>query len=119
MSSALIRRPRAPTAVPALFAPTSATAERVLEFFTANIRNPNSRKASCVLHTIFRAQRGFLTTGFSGPVGLKVVPQASLKKAGIRPIHQNLAISATPPTMSPQPTARHSVTLCCAKPSQP
>jgi len=30
---------------PALFAPDAPTAKRVLEFFTANIRNPNTRKA--------------------------------------------------------------------------
>ena len=32
-------------ALPALFAPDSRTATRTLEFFTANIRNPNTRKA--------------------------------------------------------------------------
>lgn len=31
--------------LPALFAPDAQTAKRVLEFFTANIRNPNTRKA--------------------------------------------------------------------------
>jgi len=31
--------------MPALFAPDGKTAERVLEFFTARIRNPNTRKA--------------------------------------------------------------------------
>ena len=31
--------------LPALFRPDAATAKRVLEFFTANIRNPNPRKA--------------------------------------------------------------------------
>ena len=31
--------------LPALFSPDSATAQRVLEFFTANIRNPHTRKA--------------------------------------------------------------------------
>jgi site-specific recombinase XerD len=31
--------------LPALFHPDAATAKRVLEFFTANIRNPNTRKA--------------------------------------------------------------------------
>ena len=33
------------TQLPALFSPDSATAQRVLEFFTANIRNPHTRKA--------------------------------------------------------------------------
>ena len=32
-------------ALPALFRPDEATAKRVIEFFTANIRNPNTRKA--------------------------------------------------------------------------
>ena len=32
-------------ALPALFAPDEKTAERILEFFTAQIRNPNTRKA--------------------------------------------------------------------------
>jgi site-specific recombinase XerD len=32
-------------AVPALFAPTPAAGKRYIEFFTANIRNPNTRKA--------------------------------------------------------------------------
>ena len=31
--------------LPALFRPDEATAKRVIEFFTANIRNPNTRKA--------------------------------------------------------------------------
>jgi len=31
--------------LPALFAPSPAAAKRTLEFFAANIRNPNTRKA--------------------------------------------------------------------------
>lgn len=31
--------------LPALFAPDAPTAKRVIEFFTANIRTPNTRKA--------------------------------------------------------------------------
>ena len=37
--------PRGGIQLPALFSPDSATAQRVLEFFTANIRNPHTRKA--------------------------------------------------------------------------
>lgn len=33
------------TRLPALFTPTPAAAERTLDFFTANSRNPNTRKA--------------------------------------------------------------------------
>jgi hypothetical protein len=32
-------------ALPALFAPYAKTAERIIEFFTAQIRNANTRKA--------------------------------------------------------------------------
>jgi len=32
-------------ALPVLFAPDARAAERTLEFFTAQIRNPNTRKA--------------------------------------------------------------------------
>lgn len=32
-------------ALPALFSPNSDTGKRFIEFFTANIRNPNTRKA--------------------------------------------------------------------------
>ncbi len=38
-------RPSAGVALPALFAPDPSTAKRVFEFFTANIRNPNTRRA--------------------------------------------------------------------------
>src|SRR4051794_2942289 len=31
--------------IPALFAPDAPTARRVIEFFTANIRNPHTRRA--------------------------------------------------------------------------
>jgi site-specific recombinase XerD len=41
--------------LPALFTPTPAAAQRTLEFFTANIRNPNTRKAYA------RAVAGFAT----------------------------------------------------------
>ena len=37
--------PRSTAGLPALFTPTPAAAKRTLEFFTANIRNPNTRKA--------------------------------------------------------------------------
>jgi site-specific recombinase XerD len=37
--------PDARLALPALFAPDAAAARRFVEFFTANIRNPNTRKA--------------------------------------------------------------------------
>ena len=48
MSRALIRPESSPTAravVPALFAPRPDAAKRFLEFFAAQIRNPNTRRA--------------------------------------------------------------------------
>ena len=36
---------RSTAGLPTLFTPTPAAAKRTLEFFTANIRNPNTRKA--------------------------------------------------------------------------
>ena len=49
-SSARTRALRIPerttgVALPALFAPDAAAGKRFVEFFTANIRNPNTRKA--------------------------------------------------------------------------
>ena len=41
--------------LPALFSPDSATAQRVLEFFTANIRNPHTRKAYATAARSFAA----------------------------------------------------------------
>ena len=50
MSSALTKQPEGRglvphQALPAIFQPTPAAARRTLEFFSANIRNPNTRKA--------------------------------------------------------------------------
>jgi site-specific recombinase XerD len=44
-ASALLPISQAVAQLPALFRPTPAAAMRTLEFFTANIRNPNTRKA--------------------------------------------------------------------------
>lgn len=38
-----------PVSLPAIFSPTADASKRFIEFFTANIRNPNTRKA--VRHT--------------------------------------------------------------------
>ena len=38
-------QPNPPAALPALFTPDARTAKRTLEFFTAQIRNPNTRRA--------------------------------------------------------------------------
>jgi hypothetical protein len=36
---------RVGVSLPAIYAPDAPTAKRIFEFFTANIRNPNTRKA--------------------------------------------------------------------------
>jgi len=41
--------------VPALFAPSTAAAKRFVEFFTANIRNPNTRKVYARAVAVFSA----------------------------------------------------------------
>jgi site-specific recombinase XerD len=45
MAKALIKATRASVKLPALFAPDRDAAKRFIEFFTANIRNPNTRRA--------------------------------------------------------------------------
>jgi hypothetical protein len=58
MTSALVRRTlpaAALAAVPALCAPTAQAAKRFIEYFAANIRNPNTRRA------YFHAVPEFLT----------------------------------------------------------
>ncbi len=43
--------------LPALFAPNAPAAKRVLEFFTANFRNPNTRKTYAKATSDFAANR--------------------------------------------------------------
>ena len=43
--SQLVERPRQDLLLPSLFAPDALAARRTVEFFTAHIRNPNTRKA--------------------------------------------------------------------------
>src|ERR1700674_4828225 len=45
MTRALTKALPAAVALPALFAPDADAARRFVEFFTANIRNPNTRRA--------------------------------------------------------------------------
>ena len=57
--------------LPALFTPTPAAARRTLEFFTANIRNPNTRKAYARAVAEFAAwcgERGLDELGAIEPV---------------------------------------------------
>ncbi len=45
MRSIVTTAPNATVSLPALFSPTADASRRFVEFFTANIRNPNTRKA--------------------------------------------------------------------------
>ena len=57
--------------LPALFTPTPAAAKSTLEFFTANIRNPNTRKAYARAVAEFAAwcgERGLDELGAIEPV---------------------------------------------------
>ncbi|WP_051048998.1 hypothetical protein [Nitrosospira lacus] len=45
MSQILLSSLQSSVSLPALFAPTADASKRFIEFFTANIRNPNTRKA--------------------------------------------------------------------------
>ena len=60
--------------LPALFQPDAATAKRVLEFFTANIRNPNTRKA-------YARAAGAFATWCEGR-GLEASPQRAAYPCG-------------------------------------
>ena len=45
MRSIVTTAPNATVSLPALFSPTADASRRFVEFFTANIRNPNTRTA--------------------------------------------------------------------------
>jgi len=63
MSGAVVRVVPGSFALPALFSPDPQASKRFVEFFTANIRNPNTRKAYVRAATEFAAwcQRNGLT----------------------------------------------------------
>ena len=55
--------PRSTAGLPALFRPTLVSAKRTRGFFTANIRNPNTRKAYAHAMGEFAAWCGDVVTG--------------------------------------------------------
>ena len=102
--------------LPALFSPDSATAQRVLEFFTANIRNPHTRKAYAT------AVRGFAAwTDTVGITHLRYVaplhvaayieqlqsrlsaPSVKLQLAAIRMLFDWLVVARSSPPTRPAP----------------
>ena len=110
--------------LPALFTPTPAAARRTLEFFTANIRNPNTRKAYARAVAEFAAwceQRGLKELGSIEPVhvaayveqlqGRLAAPSVKLNLAALRMLFDWLVVGQVMP-MNPASSVRgprHSV----------
>jgi len=97
--------------LPALFAPDAKTAERVIEFFTACIRNPNTRKAyarSTGRFATWCADQGIGALGQIRPVhvatyieGLQetmAAPSVKLQLAALRMLFNWLVVSQVIPT---------------------
>ena len=97
--------------LPALFARDVRTAERVIEFFTAHLRNPNTRKAYARATATFAAwctDQGICELGQVRPVhvasyieglqGKIAAPSVKLQLAAIRMLFNWLVISQVIPT---------------------
>ena len=110
--------------LPALFTPTPAAAKRTLEFFTANIRNPNTRKAYARAVGEFAAwcsQKGLQDLGAIEPVHVAAyveqlqerlaAPSVKLNLAALRMLFDWLVVGQVMP-MNPASSVRgprHSV----------
>ena len=110
--------------LPALFTPTPAAAKRTLEFFTANIRNPNTRKAYARAVAEFAAwcgERGLHELGAIEPVHVAAyveqlqerlaAPSVKLNLAALRMLFDWLVVGQVMP-MNPASSVRgprHSV----------
>ena len=80
--------------LPALFTPTPAAARRTLEFFTANIRNPNTRKAYARAVGEFAAWcngRGLEELGAIEPVHVAAYVEQLQKRLAAPSVKLNLA----------------------------
>ena len=97
--------------LPALFAPDAKTAERVIEFFTAHIRNPNTRKAYARATATFAAwcaEQGITELNQVRPVhvaayveGLQdkiAPPSVKLQLAALRMLFNWLVVNQVIPT---------------------
>ena len=110
--------------LPALFTPTPAAAKRTLEFFTANIRNPNTRKAyarAVVEFATWCGERGLHELGAIEPVHVAAyveqlqerlaAPSVKLNLAALRMLFDWLVVGQVMP-MNPASSVRgprHSV----------
>lgn len=101
---------RSPGALPALFAPDARTAERIVEFFTARIRNKNTRKAYARATGAFAAWcadhglselvhvRPFHVAAYVEELGKKIsAPSVKLQLAAIRMLFDHLVVSQVVP----------------------
>lgn len=80
--------------VPALFAPTQAAGQRFVEFFTANIRNPNTRKAYARAATDFSAwcgEHGLADLTMIGPVHVAAYVETLQARLSAPSVKQHLA----------------------------
>lgn len=95
--------------IPAIYAPDSRAAQRTLEFFTANIRNPNTRKAYARAAAEFAAwcqARGITELGQVQPVhvaayieGLQLAaPSIKQRLAALRMLFDWLVVGQVIPT---------------------
>ena len=80
--------------LPALFAPTPAAAQRTLEFFTANIRNPNTRRSYARAVSEFShwcAEHGLHTLTDIGPVHVAAYIEQLQQRLSAPSVKQQLA----------------------------
>ena len=80
--------------LPALFRPTPAAAKRTLEFFTANIRNPNTRKAYARAVAEFSGwcgEHGLVELGSIEPVHVGAYIEQLQARLSAPSVKQNLA----------------------------
>ena len=80
--------------LPALFAPTPAAAQRTLEFFTANIRNPNTRRSYARAIGEFShwcAEHGLHTLTDIGPVHVAAYIEQLQQRLSAPSVKQQLA----------------------------
>jgi len=80
--------------LPALFTPTPAAQKRFVEFFTANIRNPNTRKAYTWAVTEFAAwceRHGLLSLDAIGPIHVATYIESIQSRLAAPSIKQHLA----------------------------
>lgn len=110
--------------VPVLFAPSSGAKRRFIEFFTAHIRNPNTRRAyaraagefalwceSVGLHRLADIQPVHVATYIEGLQGRLATPSIKLQLAAIRVLFDWLIVGQVVPfnPASPVRAPKHSV----------